>query len=79
VSVLYILLPLALAIGVVAVAVFVWAARDGQFDDLDTPPRRMLLDDEPAAQHAPKANTDSGSRTRTPPLGCSDKLPPPNA
>lgn len=44
-SVLYIVLPLALLIVAIAVAAFVWATRQGQFDDLDTPAVRMLHDD----------------------------------
>lgn len=47
-SVIYIVLPLALVIVGIAVAAFVWAARRGQFDDLDTPGVRMLHDDDPA-------------------------------
>jgi cbb3-type cytochrome oxidase maturation protein len=31
---------------VAAVIVFVWAARSGQFDDLETPALRILGDDE---------------------------------
>ena len=46
-SVIYIVLPLALVIVGVAVVAFVWAADRGQFDDLDTPPVRVLHDDEP--------------------------------
>lgn len=42
---LYLLLPLALGFVAVAVVLFAWAVRDGQFDDLDTPARRALLDD----------------------------------
>ncbi|MEZ4432556.1 MAG: cbb3-type cytochrome oxidase assembly protein CcoS [bacterium] len=42
---LYLLLPLALGFVAVAVLLFGWAVRDGQFDDLDTPARRALLDD----------------------------------
>jgi cbb3-type cytochrome oxidase maturation protein len=44
-SVLYIVLPLALVIVAIAVGAFVWATRQGQFDDLDTPAVRMLHDD----------------------------------
>jgi cbb3-type cytochrome oxidase maturation protein len=44
-SVLYIVLPLALLIVAIAVGAFVWATRQGQFDDLDTPAMRMLHDD----------------------------------
>lgn len=39
-----ILLPLALALGGAFLALFVAAARRGQFDDLDDPPQRMLRD-----------------------------------
>jgi cbb3-type cytochrome oxidase maturation protein len=45
-SVLYVVLPLALVIVGAAVAAFVWSARNGQFDDLDTPAMRVLHDDE---------------------------------
>jgi cbb3-type cytochrome oxidase maturation protein len=42
---IFIALPIALVIAVVAVCGFVWAVRRDQFEDLDTPPRRMLTDD----------------------------------
>ncbi len=45
-SIIYIVLPLALLIVLAAVVAFVWAARRGQFDDLDTPALRMLHDDD---------------------------------
>ena len=51
---IFVLLPLALLIAAIAVGFFIWAARTGQFDDLDTPAVRILFDDEeprpPAAQ-----------------------------
>lgn len=43
---IFVLLPLALLIAAVAAGFFVWAARSGQFDDLETPPVRILFDDE---------------------------------
>jgi cbb3-type cytochrome oxidase maturation protein len=46
-SVIYLVLPLALIIVGVAVAAFIWSAKTGQFDDLDTPAVRVLHDDEP--------------------------------
>ena len=49
-EVLYILLPLALSFAAAAVAVFWWAARAGQFDDLTTPALRALHDDRPAGR-----------------------------
>jgi cbb3-type cytochrome oxidase maturation protein len=44
-SVLYIALPIALVLAFIAVIAFVVQVRNGQFDDLETPPRRMLFDD----------------------------------
>jgi len=44
-GVLYFLIPLALAAVALAVAAFRWALTDGQFDDLDTPAVRVLVDD----------------------------------
>ena len=45
-SALYLVLPLALLIAAGAVLAFVWTVRSGQLDDVDTPPRRILFDDE---------------------------------
>jgi cbb3-type cytochrome oxidase maturation protein len=44
-SVMFILLPLALLLAGVALLVFIWAARTGQFDDLETPALRILHED----------------------------------
>ena len=43
---IFVLLPLALLIAAIAVGFFIWAAKTGQFDDLDTPAHRILFDDE---------------------------------
>ena len=45
-NVLLFLVPISLLLLGVAIAVFVWAVRSGQFEDLDTPPLDMLGDDE---------------------------------
>lgn len=47
-SVLFIVVPLALIVVLAAVVAYVWSARGGQFDDLDTPAVRMLHDDDAA-------------------------------
>ena len=44
-TILFILVPVALAIVLVSVIGFVWATRQGQFDDLETPALRMLRDE----------------------------------
>ena len=52
----FVLLPLALLIAAIAAGFFIWAARTGQFDDLETPPVRMLFDDvEPTVTKPPAA------------------------
>ena len=45
-NVLYLLIPLALLVLGVAVWAFFWAVGSGQFDDLDTPAMRVILDDD---------------------------------
>lgn len=47
-SIIYYLIPLGLVLLVAAVAAFFWAVRAGQFDDLETPAWRILLDDDRA-------------------------------
>ena len=44
-QVLFIILPLALAMAGGAVAAFLWSVRNGQFDDMDTPHIRAVFDD----------------------------------
>ena len=46
---IFVLLPFALLFAGLALALFVWAVRSGQFDDLETPAVRILFDDEPPA------------------------------
>ena len=38
------LLPLAILLGAFFAVCFIWAAHQGQFDDLDDPPERILHD-----------------------------------
>jgi cbb3-type cytochrome oxidase maturation protein len=45
-NILYILIPLALVVLGVAVWAFFWAVGSGQFDDLDTPAVRIIMDDD---------------------------------
>lgn len=40
-----VLIPLALGLGAVFLGLFLWAVSRGQYDDVETPRYRMLLDD----------------------------------
>jgi cbb3-type cytochrome oxidase maturation protein len=45
-EVLYFLVPLAAAIVAVVIVALVWAVRSGQFDDLEGPAHRILMDED---------------------------------
>ncbi len=45
-TVLLFLIPLALLLGLAALAAFLWSLRSGQFDDLDGAAHRVLMDDD---------------------------------
>lgn len=61
---IFVLLPLALVIAAIAVGLFVWAARSGQFDDLDTPAVRILFDDPPSPRSLQNSERGSGEARR---------------
>ncbi|HWB20373.1 MAG TPA: cbb3-type cytochrome oxidase assembly protein CcoS [Phycisphaerales bacterium] len=44
-SVIFIVLPIAIVMAAAAVTAFILAARNGQFDDLDTPAHRAIQDE----------------------------------
>ena len=52
-NILFVLIPLGLVILGFAVWAFFWAVGSGQFDDLDTPATRILLDDDDKPRQTP--------------------------
>ena len=44
-SVLYLALPIALIVALIAIVTFVVQVQSGQYDDLETPAQRILFDD----------------------------------
>jgi cbb3-type cytochrome oxidase maturation protein len=59
-EVIYGLIPGMLILGLVAVGVLFWAARSGQFDDLDGDGQRILMDDERATDPRRIPDADGG-------------------
>lgn len=57
--VIYLLIPLGIALLVLSVFGFLWAVRSGQFDDLDSPGLQILLDDDRAPPPAPPDAPDA--------------------
>jgi len=45
-NVLVYLLPVALALGLIGLAAFLWSLKSGQYDDLDGAAERILFDDD---------------------------------
>ena len=45
-NIFYLLIGVSLFAALIFLAAFIWAVRNGQFDDNDTPARRMLFDDD---------------------------------
>lgn len=48
-TIIYVLVPLSILLLALAVAAFIWAVNNDQFDDLDTPALDILDDDEHAS------------------------------
>ena len=67
-EVLYLLIPLSLVLVGVIVWVFFWAVRSGQFDDLEGPAHRILMDDDGPGNSLPDEDTDQDGQDapRTP-------------
>ncbi|MEK7261410.1 MAG: cbb3-type cytochrome oxidase assembly protein CcoS [Pseudomonadota bacterium] len=59
-EVLYLLVPLAVVLAGVIVWAFFWSVKSGQFDDLDGPAHRILMDrDKPDSRSSgPSADSD---------------------
>ncbi len=63
-DILYLLIPLSLVLVAVIVAAFLWAIRSGQFDDLEGPAHRILLDDDEQPAPPPADAEDERERNR---------------
>ena len=72
-DILYLLVPLSVVLVFVIGALFWWAVRSGQFDDMEGPAHRILMDDD-----SPVARANSGLRaTRSPARNAAISTAPP--
>lgn len=58
-DVIYFLIPLALILLICAIGAFMWAAKSGQFEDLDREAHRILFDEDLAKQKKKSNNTST--------------------
>lgn len=66
-DILILLIPIALGMGLFALAAFMWALRSGQFDDPEGAANRVLVDDEQTAQlvdGAPELSLEDNPHSR---------------
>ena len=45
-NIFYLLIGVSLLVAMIFLGIFIWAVKNGQFDDNETPPYRILLDDD---------------------------------
>ena len=57
-NIFYLLIGVSLFAALIFLGAFIWAVRDGQFDDNDTPARRILFDDDIIDQEETKTNIE---------------------
>ena len=53
-EILYLLIPIAILLVAAMVAGFIWASKSGQFDDLEGPAHRILMDKDEPQQPVPR-------------------------
>lgn len=49
-SILYLIIPLSVLLVIAIIWFFLWAVRSGQFDDMEGPAHRILMDDDDLTQ-----------------------------
>ena len=59
-EILYLLVPLAMLLVAAIVVIFFWAVRSGQFDDLEGPAHRIIMDDD-RSEETKKKDLDKNS------------------
>jgi cbb3-type cytochrome oxidase maturation protein len=69
-SVLFIVVPIAIILAAIGVAACIWAIRQGQYDDSDTPAARILFEDDDPTGPGEKLHAP-------PPLGTPTQPPAP--
>ena len=63
-TILVYLLPVALFLGLVALAAFLWSIRSGQYDDLDGAAERILYDDDDDPPSSSSTSSPTSARYR---------------
>ena len=63
-SILYLLIPMAVLLMAVALWAFVWSVKSGQFDDMEGPAHRILMDDDDPRIPKPDKQSITGANSK---------------
>lgn len=58
-DILFLLIPIALVFLIIAIAIFFWAIRDGQYDDMESQGLKIIMDDKQNRSNQSSAKDDS--------------------
>ena len=72
-EIIFITIPITILFIATGVALFFWASKGGQFDDLDSPAHRILFDDDNAPSDQTLKETPTSKDQKDTPA--TDKLP----
>jgi cbb3-type cytochrome oxidase maturation protein len=75
-EVLYLLIPLALILVALVVWALLWSIRTGQFDDMEGPAHRILMDDDDSPSREAGKQAGPGSVVSPKPEEPDPRLPP---
>ena len=65
-DIIYLLLPVALILVIVIIAIFFWAVRSDQFEDMEGPAHRILMDDDASENKKTDTDTVTNSAAKNP-------------
>ncbi len=57
-NIFYLLIGVSLLVALIFLGAFIWAVRSGQFDDNETPPMRILFDDDNSEENTDEKNNE---------------------
>ena len=65
-DIIYLLLPVALVIVVIIIGIFFWAVKSDQFEDMEGPAHRILMDDDASENKKKDSDSTAGSSAKNP-------------
>ena len=65
-DIIYLLLPVALVIVVIIIGIFFWAVKSDQFEDMEGPAHRILMDDDASENKKKDSDSTAGSAAKNP-------------